>query len=683
MSDGSRIRFRFRIPATSPGSAIAMLISIVAGLIVCGAGSPLGNWIVATTQAQTPSGLSARYPGDVGIEQDPAVVFVEKFEAPTVLDVLSRWTDVLNGAAMTFSSDVAAGSTAGSRSLNISSVGGGVSNGGHLYRQLAPAITDTLYVRYYIKYPTNSSYSHQGIWMGGHNPAVSWPDPQAGVRPVGNDRFSASAEQMSDTTTFDHYNYWMNMRAATDGKYWGNRLLNKPAVTGGEGQWLCVEQMVKLNNPVTAFNGEHAIWLNGVKVSHLGPGFPNGTWLGGNFTQNPAGTPFEGFRWRSDAALNLNWIWLQNYSPNDPLGVTANMRFDHVVAARSYIGCLASGSATPPPPAPPTNVRIIGTTSITPVAQVTVAPTTATLAAGATTQFTATVKDAGGSVLTGRSITWTTSKPTVATVNASGLMTAVAAGSATITATSESRIGTAAVTVTTATPPSTTWPNEPAGFVQLNDQPWNQLTGNAWNYLRRAASKDANIVSDSTAPFSPLNVLRMIFTTDMGSDREPGVHWMALSGVKEIYTAWWLKVSPNWQCSPAGCGKMSFLFDSGGGNVYSTILNPASGQGPPFRVGLKPQWGFGYDLNFYPNVTTTLIYPGEWRRLEFYYKYESSPGAGDGIFRWWVDGVLNGNYTDVRYPSAGFVEFQYAPTLQNAPSAEQYMYLDHTRVSRR
>jgi hypothetical protein len=98
-----------------------------------------------------------------------------------------------------------------------------------------------------------------------------------------------------------------------------------------------VEEMVKLNNPTTAFNGEHAIWLNGVKVSHLGQGFPNGTWSGGIFTQTPSGTPFEGFRWRNTTSLNINFIWLQNYSDN----VSSNLGFAYVVAAKSYIGCLA------------------------------------------------------------------------------------------------------------------------------------------------------------------------------------------------------------------------------------------------------------------------------------------------------------------------------------------------------
>ena len=50
-------------------------------------------------------------------------------------------------------------------------------------------------------------------------------------------------------------------------------------------------------------------------------------------------------------------------------------------------------------------------------------------------------------MLTGRVVTWGSSDPTVATVNANGLVTGVALGSATITATSEGKSGTSAITV--------------------------------------------------------------------------------------------------------------------------------------------------------------------------------------------------------------------------------------------
>src|SRR6266700_2070947 len=88
------------------------------------------------------------------------------------------------------------------------------------------------------------------------------------------------------------------------------------------------------------------------------------------------------------------------------------------------------------------------TISNVPVASVTVSPAAASLTAGATTQLTATPTDSNGTALTGRAVTWATGNPAVATVSASGLVTGGAAGSATVTATSEGQSGTSAITVT-------------------------------------------------------------------------------------------------------------------------------------------------------------------------------------------------------------------------------------------
>src|SRR5256885_1790772 len=88
-----------------------------------------------------------------------------------------------------------------------------------------------------------------------------------------------------------------------------------------------------------------------------------------------------------------------------------------------------------------------------PVASVSVSPAAPALLVAATVQLTATPKDASGTALSGRSISWATSNASAATVSANGLVTGVAAGTATITATSEGKSGTASVTVTTPTPP--------------------------------------------------------------------------------------------------------------------------------------------------------------------------------------------------------------------------------------
>ena len=151
-----------------------------------------------TTSGTTGTGIAARYPGDVGIETDSNVVFVERFDEGSLNNLFVRWTDINNGSAMSFSSDVPARSP-GPSSLVIPWIGGGASTGGHLYKLLSPGVADTLYLRYYVKYATTASYTHSGVWMGGYNPPLSWPNPQAGIKPTGTDRFSGSAEPSSTT----------------------------------------------------------------------------------------------------------------------------------------------------------------------------------------------------------------------------------------------------------------------------------------------------------------------------------------------------------------------------------------------------------------------------------------------------------------------------------------------------
>ena len=89
-----------------------------------------------------------------------------------------------------------------------------------------------------------------------------------------------------------------------------------------------------------------------------------------------------------------------------------------------------------------------------PVASVSVSPATGTLQTGGTVQFSAVTRDASGNVLTGRAVTWTSSNAVIASVSSSGLVTGVAVGTTTISATSEGVKGAATVTVSAPSPPS-------------------------------------------------------------------------------------------------------------------------------------------------------------------------------------------------------------------------------------
>lgn len=307
--------------------------------------------------------LAAMYPNDAGIENDPDVLYVEKFEDGKD-QILSRYTDVLNPFAILLDPDVPPGSP-GNSSIRMTSAPGS-HTGAHLFRHFQPGFDGTVYVRYYVKYPSTSKnyFHHEGIWMGGYNPSTPWPNPGAGLCGMGDKRLSIAFEPVwhnTDPPGMDTYLYWGDMKSWNDGtSCYGNVMVtqgaleySEPLVTGDYPEvnfdnWMCVEIMVKLNDPVTAFNGELAIWVDGQQIGHWGPGFPNGHWLKDRWYNNPADPPFEGFRWRTNAALDINWLWIEYFHSN-PVAPPSHILYDHIVVAKEYIGPIHTVSHTESP----------------------------------------------------------------------------------------------------------------------------------------------------------------------------------------------------------------------------------------------------------------------------------------------------------------------------------------------
>ena len=87
------------------------------------------------------------------------------------------------------------------------------------------------------------------------------------------------------------------------------------------------------------------------------------------------------------------------------------------------------------------------TVSVRPVASVIVLPAVAELRVGFAVQLRAIAYDDQGNELAGRAVAWASSNPAVATVDDQGNVTGVATGNATISAASEGKSGSAAVTI--------------------------------------------------------------------------------------------------------------------------------------------------------------------------------------------------------------------------------------------
>jgi hypothetical protein len=314
------------------GSACFLTIQAI------GASLPEGN-----------NGLAAHYPNEKGLAADQAVLFAEDFSGTNLSSLLKRWESVNDPTNLSLSAE-SPDELIAKQSLLITHESG-KGTGSHLYRRLPSGLTQ-VFARWYVRFdPSCWPIHHFGTHLGGFCPSTPWPQGGAGHRPDGAKRFTSGVEPFGERWEWDFYSYWQGMRRHGDGAYWGTPFLQgAPKQKIPKNKWICVEMMIKLNDPPESKNGEQAFWIDGKLVrhegqiiSHIGPGFPKGNWKGGWWSpKSTSQQSFEGFEWRSIPELDINYLWTYLYITKAPKGHISRVWFDQIVVATEYIGPIQS-----------------------------------------------------------------------------------------------------------------------------------------------------------------------------------------------------------------------------------------------------------------------------------------------------------------------------------------------------
>jgi hypothetical protein len=235
-------------------------------------------------------------------------------------------------------------------------------------------------------------------------------------------------------------------------------------------------------------------------------------------------------------------------------------------------------------------------------------------------------------------------------------------------------------TFTTLAAVLTTWPHEPAGFTLLTDWAIGALTGSGWGTVN--SNGYASIITDLTAPVSGLAVGQWRYPIGFGGGTAPATMYYPLPNAFDegfVGVAW--KPSSPWQGHSSLVNKIFFLQsrNSSCGNLYMTMYGPPGG---PYDLRVAPEWG---NWNWLvPNATNVPVALGAWHKIELYFKYNTA-GSSNGIVRWWMDGTLIGNYTNISFhPSGCFGEFQLSPTwggIGGTKTETDYYWYDHVHLS--
>lgn len=286
-------------------------------------------------------GLAARYPGDLGIEEAPEVVFADGFEeieddrlAPdTEPQKGKKWDSSYNGLGITRDPENV---HSGGQAAEVTHT---QPSGNNAIKEFEPGF-ETLFVRYYMKYhPEFPGCHHTGMCIFGGAPGVTLAMGSAtGVVPDGRSHFVALLDTLPPRRSsglrppgnMDVYCYHMDQ-----GRIWGDLLFpagevvppeNKwlfeenfrprPNINVERGRWYCYELMIKLNAPDER-DGRVAFWVDG----KLSGDFPN-------------------LRFRNTEDLKANHAVILVHSSRTAPYKT--LWYDDVVVATSYIGPQAS-----------------------------------------------------------------------------------------------------------------------------------------------------------------------------------------------------------------------------------------------------------------------------------------------------------------------------------------------------
>ena len=424
-------------------------------------------------------------------------------------------------------------------------------------------------------------------------------------------------------------------------------------------------------------------------------------------------------------------------SSNTAVATVSNVGVVNGIAAGSATitaSCAGkSGTATvtvtsPPPPPPPPPV----------VTTVTVSPSSASVVAGSTVSLSATVKDGQGNVMTGQTVTWSTNNAAAATVNSTGVVTGVAAGSATITATSSGKSGTSAITVT-APPPPPPPPPPPGGGTLLFQENFEDanLASRGWYDNTSAVLSTTEHIAGSTASAQYRFTQGATIPTSGNAQRHK------FTPTSSVYISFYVKYSTNWVGSqhtyhphefyfmstldgdydgPAFANLTLYLehnYQNGGKPVMmmqdNKVINTSMGALPNNLVGVTenrstsgcnglaesnlditscynaPPWanakGLMGPVTFQPNPGTG--YKNNWNFVEAYYQLNTvvnGIGQADGIMQYWFNGTLVIDRHDILYrtgqhPTIQFSQFLIAPYIGDGSPVDQSMYIDNLRVA--
>jgi hypothetical protein len=331
--------------------------------------------------------------------------------------------------------------------------------------------------------------------------------------------------------------------------------------------------------------------------------------------------------------------------------------------------------------------------------------------------------------MTAQTIVWSTNNAAAATVNSSGVVTGVAAGSATITATCAGKAGSSAVTVTAVSSGGTLLFEEDFEDANLASRGWYDNTGAVLSTTEHIAgsvsSAEYRFLAGATTPTNG-NAQRHKFTPSnsfyVSYNVKYSANWVGSNQLYHPHEFYAMSTLDGDWDGPSNGFMVVYIEQNyqNGGKPRLTVqdnksVNSTYGALPHNLVGVTEDrstsgcngmaernmfsecfdaGGYWYNSKqllgpvvFQPNPGAG--YKNNWNFVEAYFQLNTivnGIGQADGVMQYWFNGALIIDRHDILFrtgahPTMQFSQFLIAPYIGDGSPVDQSMFIDNLRLA--